>query len=172
MGKKLYRQETSGEIHALNPQSHYVALPPLHPQGIEGNPLTNASSRPSVPSGGPVALSSVIESVYQRQIALNSAPHSAIQREPTLNSAPGSAAKRVMEAPTSATLESLSIESLREWEESPLSLIEMNLNHPERPNHPPKLSKTWGETAPSQDQPAILAGQVFTPHHGGQGEHG
>ncbi|MCC6972384.1 MAG: hypothetical protein IT322_00080 [Anaerolineae bacterium] len=27
MGKKLYRQEASGEIHTLNPHSHYVTLP-------------------------------------------------------------------------------------------------------------------------------------------------
>ncbi|CAG0937615.1 hypothetical protein TFLX_06560 [Thermoflexales bacterium] len=27
MGKKLYRQETSGEIHTLNPHRHYVTLP-------------------------------------------------------------------------------------------------------------------------------------------------
>jgi len=27
MGKKLYRQETSGEIHTLNPHSHYVTVP-------------------------------------------------------------------------------------------------------------------------------------------------
>ncbi len=125
------------------PQRKIPPLPQPRPQGTGnaslgevpahfGNCLTNASSRLSVVSGGPVALSSVIESVYQRQIALNSAPHSAtqreltlnsappsaIQREPALNSAPGSAAKRVMEAPTSATLESLILNPL-ESENSP-----------------------------------------------------
>jgi len=123
-----------------------------------------------VPSGGPVALSSVIESVWQRQIALMNVPHSAAQRELTLNSAPGSVSQRVMEAPTGATLESLGIESLRGREESPLPLFRKNLKCSEPPRLPWKDSQKGKESVSPSNQ--LTGGQVFTPLHNGQGEHG
>ena len=164
-----------------SPQRTIPPLPQPRPQGIGesglgglpailGNPLTSASSPRSVPSGGPVALSSVIESVWQRQIALMNVPHSAAQRELTLNSAPGSVSQRVMEAPTSATLESLGIESLRGREESPLPLFRKNLKCSEPPRLPWKDSQKGKESVSPSNQ--LTGGQVFTPLHNGQGEHG
>ncbi|MCC6973580.1 MAG: hypothetical protein IT322_06180 [Anaerolineae bacterium] len=152
------RNTSVGGTPQASPQRTIPPLPQPRPQETGGTGFTSAKPRLSMPSSGPVALSSVIESAYQRQLALMSAPHSAIQREPAFNSAPGSAAKRVMEAPTSATLESLSIESLREWEESPLPLISENLQAPISPQLPwndsQRQDRSSQPTAPARSSPS------------------
>ena len=121
---------------------------------------------------GPVALSSVIESVIKRQIALISAPLPAPERGHAPTNASGVAPQRIMEASGSATLESSGIESFRGREESPLPLFKKNLKCPEPPRLPWKDSHKGQETASPPYQPTRLSGQSFTSLHSGQGEHG